>query len=94
MAAKAHAALTNANFPLDPEGRTMHLNIKKGDGILIVLVLGTCDSLFTNRLQFSAVAHRIVSVGAVGRAEKLAAMLDKDHPVRQHECRTFIMPSV
>jgi hypothetical protein len=32
--------------------------------------------------QFSAVAHRIVSVGAVGRAEKLATMLDKDHPVR------------
>jgi hypothetical protein len=38
MAAKAHAALTNANFPLDPEGRTMHLNIKKGDGILIEFV--------------------------------------------------------
>ena len=25
--------ITDANFPMDPEGRTYHLAVKKGDGL-------------------------------------------------------------
>jgi hypothetical protein len=82
-AAKAHAALSNANFPLDPEGRTMHLNVKKGDGTCMLLMGQkhvregvNCLKLFGGGVLSHSVAHRVVSVGAAGRAEKLATMLD------------------
>lgn len=61
----AHENMTNANFPMDPEGRTMHLNVKAGD-----------------------VAHRIISVGSTGRAEKLASYLNDVRVV--HSSRGFV----
>lgn len=66
--------LSNANFPMDSEGRVYHLGVKAGEGTSPPLLPSVQSH--AHLTTFLAVANRILSVGDSGRAALLATFFD------------------
>jgi len=76
---KGEAVFSDPNFPRDSEGRVHHLGLRPGDGVSPLCPPdppGAGPHSPPPPLPPDAVAARILSVGDVGRAERIAALLD------------------
>lgn len=67
---RGHGQMIGSEFPMDEEGRTYHVNTKKGEGN---------HSYLLHEITLCKVANRIIVVGDLTRAELYASTyLDKD----------------